>query len=51
LENAEKLMLKESNENIARMKLMKPMEPMRWSLLGRMPKRNGQCDEMSHPGH
>jgi hypothetical protein len=29
LENAEKLMLKESNENIARMKPMKPMEPMK----------------------
>jgi hypothetical protein len=29
LENAEKLTLKESNENIARMKPMKPMEPMK----------------------
>jgi hypothetical protein len=28
LESAEKLTLKESNENIARMKPMKPMEPM-----------------------
>jgi hypothetical protein len=29
LENAEKLTLKESDENIARMKPMKPMEPMK----------------------
>lgn len=29
LENAETLTLKESNENIARMKPMKPMEPMK----------------------
>jgi hypothetical protein len=29
LENAEKLALKESDENIARMKPMKPMEPMK----------------------
>ena len=29
LENAEKLTLKESNENIARMKPMKPMEPIK----------------------
>lgn len=29
LENSEKLTLKESNENIARMKPMKPMEPMK----------------------
>jgi hypothetical protein len=29
MENAEKLTLKESNENIARMKPMKPMEPMK----------------------
>ena len=29
LENSEKLRLKESNENIARMKPMKPMEPLK----------------------